>query len=95
MSRLNDLSPEALKAAMEGGSDAWGQWGSAVDHKRYAQPIKDRRRARKCHCGCEKRSTHLGKANGVCLMSGCELQVRRWVRDPQSVYARRAQEPRE
>lgn len=30
----------------------------------------------------ERKKTHAGRANGVTLMSGCELSVRRWVRDP-------------
>ncbi len=77
---LNELSPQALSAAMRGGMQAWGQWGSSVDHIRYAEPISGRRR-RMCHCGCRKRSTHRGAANGITLMTGCELHVRRWVRD--------------
>lgn len=78
---LNDLSPQALKAFMENGGDGWGQWGSADEHSRYSHPYdkKDRRR-RMCHCGCRKRVTHAGMANGICLMSGCELTVARWVK---------------
>lgn len=78
---LNGLSPQALKAAVLGGMDEWGQYGSSIDHVRYIEPIADRRRARKCFCGCGKRSTHRGAANGIALMSGCELSTRRWVRD--------------
>lgn len=36
---------------------------------------------KRCSCGCNKRSTHLGRANGVGMMSGCELVVRRWVKN--------------
>lgn len=36
---------------------------------------------RRCHCGCRKRASHLGLGDGVALMMGCELYVRRWVRD--------------
>lgn len=79
---MNDLSKQALRAAMTGGTSGWGSHGSATQHVRYAEAIKDRRRARKCHCGCGKRSTHLGKANGVALMSGCEISAARWVKDP-------------
>lgn len=77
---LNKLSPAALRAAMEGGTGGWGVRGSAVEHVRYSEaiPRSDRRR-RKCCCGCGRRSTHRGFANGVCLMSGCELAVARWV----------------
>jgi hypothetical protein len=55
----------------------WGTWGNAREHRRYKQPISYRR---KCRCGCGGWSTHLGMANGVALMDGCELSVRRWVR---------------
>lgn len=79
---LKSLSPNAIRAAMRGGTDAWGSHGSAIAHVRYAEPIKDRRRARKCHCGCAKRSTHMGMANGVALAGGCELSIARWVKDP-------------
>lgn len=81
MVTINELSPAALKAAMQGGSDAWGQWGSAIDHVRYSEPFpKGYRRRRNCACGCKKRSTHMGRANGMTLMSGCELRVARWVK---------------
>lgn len=62
---------------------AWGQWGSAKAHARYREPIDrgDPGWRRLCNCGCRKRQSHRGMANGVCLMSGCELRVRRWVRD--------------
>lgn len=78
MSRLDGLSPSALKAAMTGGTKAWGEHGS-IDHVRYAEPIKSRC---KCRCGCGGRRTYIGKANGVGLSWGCELSIRRWVRDP-------------
>lgn len=77
---LNKLSPQALGAAMRGGTEAWGQWGSSIDHVRYAEPITGPRR-RICRCGCRKRSTFRGAANGVTLVTGCEFRIRRWVRD--------------
>jgi hypothetical protein len=52
---------------------------SASDHARDMWPAPNRRR--KCHCGCGGRITHVGGANAIALMSGCELSVRRWVRD--------------
>lgn len=79
--RLNALSPAALSAALRGGTDAWGRWGSALEHVRYMEPVLPRSR-RRCHCGCKRRATHTGKANGVALMKGCELSVARWVREP-------------
>lgn len=80
MSDLNDLSPAALSAAMRGGHAEWGRRGSSIDHIRYAQPIRATSR-RRCHCGCKRRASHLGMANGVALMSGCELSVMRWVKE--------------
>lgn len=56
------------------------KWGSATQHRRYMQAAPKRSR-RHCFCGCKRRATHLGMANGVCLLMGCELRVRRWVRD--------------
>lgn len=76
MTDLNKLSPAALKAAMQGGTESWGQWGSSAHHARYAEEHKSRR---KCYCGCGRRQTHLGMCNGVGLICGCELSVRRWV----------------
>jgi hypothetical protein len=74
---LTNLSPRALKAAAEGGSAGWGTHGSSIEHVRYFEPIRSRR---KCHCGCGHRKTHVGMANGVALTSGCEMYVRRWVK---------------
>lgn len=53
-------------------------YASANDHKRALVKVTSRRR---CRCGCKGRETHHGRANGVTLMGGCELYVRRWVRD--------------
>jgi hypothetical protein len=36
---------------------------------------------RRCDCGCKSRATHFGLSDGLVMMSGCELRVRRWVRD--------------
>lgn len=76
---LNKLPPAALRAALQGGTSAWGEWASAEQHVRYAQPVNPRSR-RRCTCGCGRRATHLGMANGMALMSGCELRVVHWVR---------------
>lgn len=59
-------------------SEAGAPWGSAERHKRAMHPIDSRRR---CHCGCRGRVTHVGTANGIGLTTGCELHVRRWVKD--------------
>lgn len=44
----------------------------------WPMPAKYRRR---CSCGCKTRATHVGGNNAIALTSGCELSVRRWVRD--------------
>lgn len=51
----------------------------SVDGHRYMQPVQSRSR-RRCPC-CKARATHMGMNNGVGLIAGCELRVRRWVRD--------------
>lgn len=73
---LTKLSPAALKAAMEGGTTDWGEWGSATQHRLYAEPISSRRKCRRC----KGRETHVAMANGVALTSGCELHVRRFIK---------------
>jgi hypothetical protein len=79
MTDLNKLTPEALKAAMEGGTQSWGQWASTEHHKLYVQKNTHRNMyMRKCHCGCGGRQTHGVFANGIILMGGCELSARRW-----------------
>ena len=79
MTDLNKLSPTALSAALRGGTQDWGQYGSSIDHVRYAEPVDSKSR-RRCHCGCKRRATHVGMANGLALTEGCELAVARWVR---------------
>lgn len=65
----------------------FGTWGSATEHARYIAPAPSNSR-RHCHCGCGRRATHLGMANGVALSMGCELSMRRWVRDGSSMPRR-------
>lgn len=67
---------------------SWGTHGSSIEHQRYAHRITGRIGRRKCDCGCGRRSTHTGCANGVALTSGCELAIRRWVRDGTGPYYR-------
>lgn len=78
MADLNKMAKAERSAAMRGGMDGWGQVGSDSEHVRYAMPAEPKSR-RRCYCGCNGRATHLGMANGVCLRSGCELSIRRWV----------------
>ena len=81
MTDLNKLSRQALSAAMRGGTEGWGIYGSSRDHVRYSEPLEKRRgRRKRCYCGCERPVTHRGLANGVCLTQACELGIARWVR---------------
>lgn len=53
--------------------------GSVWGHRTVVPvPDFDRRRHR---CGCGNKRTHVGLGDGVALMDGCEMCVRRWVRD--------------
>ncbi len=76
MNNPNDMSPRQLKA-WASGNDSFGQWGSAVEHERYKDKVLPRSR-RQCHC-CKRRATHVGKANGVALITGCEMLITKWV----------------
>jgi hypothetical protein len=76
---LGMMSPAARSAAMRGGMDGWGQVGGLPHQVRYMEPAPSTSR-RRCSCGCKGRAARVGFANGVALMSGCELVVRRWVR---------------
>lgn len=75
---MKDLSKAARSAAMRGGMEEWGRHGS-VNHVRYAEPVWPTSR-RRCHCGCMRRATHAGMANGVCLTVACEMGIRRWIK---------------
>lgn len=81
MTDLNSMSKAARSAAMRGGMSGWGEIGGA-SHIRYMEVMPKRPgRRRKCNCGCDMPRTHCGMANGVCLTSGCEFYVRRWVKE--------------
>lgn len=82
MTDLGKLSPEALRAAMRGGTEGWGEWGSIEHHALYVEPCDPRSRRRKCGCGCKGRITHRASANGVCMGQGCELSMRRFAKRP-------------
>ena len=36
---------------------------------------------KRCDCGCKGRATHIGTGNGAGMIVGCEMNIRRWVRD--------------
>lgn len=78
---LSKLSSKALSAAMRGGTDGWGEVGSAQRHIRYSEPLERRPgRKKNCWCGCGGVKTHRGMANGVALVSACEFGIARWVK---------------
>jgi hypothetical protein len=76
---LSKLHPKALAAAMKGGTDGWGTVADARANVRYSVPVKPTSR-RRCHCGCNRRATLMGMANGLGMVSGCELAIARWVK---------------
>jgi len=78
--RISDLKGAELSAAMRGDTEGWGEVANA-NMIRYMQKIEgDKRRLNKCRCGCGQKATHIGKCNGLGLIWGCELRVRRWVK---------------
>lgn len=83
MSDLNKLSPAALAAAMRGGTETWGQWGLIAHHIGYAEPQTARgHHYHKCRCGCQGKAKWRAMFNGLCMYEGCELSVRRFVKNP-------------
>lgn len=77
---LDGLSPAALAAAMKGGTESWGRWGSATQHISYVEEIAPPTR-RRCWCGCKRKRTHRLMANGMCLSQGCELHMHRLAKE--------------
>lgn len=59
----------------------WGAYGDADVHERYMDVYQFQHHRRLCGCGCKTKATHVGMCNGVALTQGCELSIRRWVRD--------------
>jgi hypothetical protein len=76
---LNKMPKAERAAAMRGGIAGWGAIGNAMTDVRYALPVEPKSR-RRCQCGCKRRATRRGMANGVCLVMGCYLAIRRWVK---------------
>lgn len=88
MANPNDMTPEQLEAWAKG-NDSYGQWGSAHKHERTKALVNPRSR-RRCSC-CKRRATHVGKANGVALITGCEMLVTRWVKQGPAALANKDQ----
>lgn len=74
------IDREDTKAQLAGrfGSDGT-RWGSANGSRAVITAQSQSRR--RCDCGCGGRATHVGLGDGIALMGGCEMHVRRWVRD--------------
>lgn len=56
------------------------RWGDSRIHKRTSRRLPPRLSRRRCNCGCERRATHVGLANGLAMVDGCELSIARWVK---------------
>lgn len=81
MTRRDDvLKREETRARTNGLIEPSGtRYGSADGHRSIIEVRSTSRR--RCGCGCNGRATHTGIGDGLAMMSGCELKVRRWVRD--------------
>lgn len=77
MKSWSELSPAERKAAAKTGRSGWGSFGSVDTHALYVKPVEKVKG--RCGC-CGEPATHVGMANGVALMSGCEMQARRWAK---------------
>ncbi|MCP2320972.1 hypothetical protein APR12_006362 [Nocardia amikacinitolerans] len=80
-----DFERETAKqraAATATGQSGWGRIGSDADHQRYMYLLPGRyRNRRRCYCGCTAgKASHGVAANGVGLVTGCELSMHRWVK---------------
>jgi hypothetical protein len=83
------VAREDTKAMLAGKIGANGYREGSVDGSRSLVAADSRSRSR-CNC-CGKRETHVGLGDGLALMGGCEMRVRRWVRDGRKTYADRDQ----
>lgn len=73
------IAAEETRARSMGLVDADGLRRGSVNGHRTLIRIQPSSR-RRCTC-CGKRATHVGLGDGLALMDGCEMRVRRWVRD--------------
>jgi hypothetical protein len=76
------MTPGEVKARLASLGE-FGWYGNAEVHLKYIEPFSTRRRCR--HDDCTHRTTHLGRANGVTLTSGCEWHMRQWLHRPARV----------
>lgn len=75
------MSEKHRLQAQAAGQTGWGVIASADHHQRYSELLPGRYRNRsRCYCGCGGKASHSGRANGLALVQGCELAMRRWVK---------------
>lgn len=61
-------------------------YANIFTHKRAIEKVSPKSRQR-CWCGCNRRGTHYGTANGIGMTSPmCEMQARRWMKSPESAF---------
>ena len=80
------IEREDTKAMLAGKIGADGYREGSVNGSRSMISADSRSRTR-CNC-CGVRSTHVGLGDGLALMDGCEMRVRRWVRDGYMIRTR-------
>lgn len=74
-----DHEAERIRAVANGLIEGGFRRGSAEGHRTFGAAAPTSRR--RCSCGCGSRASFVGYGDGVALMMGCEISVRRWVRD--------------
>lgn len=68
-------------SSKDANSKTGGRVASAATGCRTSTLMPPRYRSRRrCYCGCEGKATHTGRADGITLVTGCELSMQRWVR---------------
>lgn len=84
--------PNDVRDVLTGRADrpGWGRVANADEDERYMRPVTEDYPG-DCSCGCEGPITHVGMANGLGMIAGCELSVRRWVGEDRQSYINRVQ----
>jgi len=45
---------------------------------------------KRCDCGCKTMATHIGRGQGAAMVVGCELMIRRWIRDGHVIFKQKS-----
>lgn len=56
-------------------------WGSVAHHELTVQPALNRRKRCRTCSRPRRAATHVGCANGIATMSGCEWHAYQWLRE--------------